>query len=83
MIRRVRGCEDSLSTDPTPHEPHHWTFQGEQVECDGVIRECSNVGCHVPIFDAAEFCSGTCWEEWHAAYDPETYRRWEENRTGW
>ncbi|MGM9381097.1 hypothetical protein [Streptomyces antibioticus] len=45
-------------------------------------RECYNVGCHAPIRSFEEFCSTTCWEEWHAAYDPETYRRWEDNYIG-
>ncbi|QAX95533.1 hypothetical protein SEA_BARTHOLOMEWSD_85 [Streptomyces phage BartholomewSD] len=45
-------------------------------------RECYNVGCHAPIRSYEEFCSSTCWEEWHAAYDPETYRRWEDNYIG-
>lgn len=80
MIRRVRGCDDSLTENPTPHLPHAWYFRGELVQCDGAERVCNNVDCYAPISDAVEFCSGECWEEWHAAYDPETYRRWEDNQ---
>lgn len=47
------------------------------MNCEHV---CHNVGCRALIRSFEEFCSGVCWEEWHAAYDPETYRRWEENQ---
>lgn len=41
--------------------------------------ECYNVDCSNPTRPFEEFCSGECWEVWHAAYDPETYERWREN----
>ncbi|MFG2923902.1 hypothetical protein ACGFYA_20635 [Streptomyces sp. NPDC048305] len=37
-----------------------------------MTRECENDGCNTPINKAVEFCSGECWDEWHAKYSPET-----------
>ncbi len=72
MIRRVRGCEDSLTANPTPHAPHTWVWRGQRVECEGVDKECEGPGCHAPIRLYEDFCSDSCWEWWHAEYSPET-----------
>jgi hypothetical protein len=39
------------------------------------VKECENDGCHAPIRSVEDFCSEGCWEEWHAAYDPEVLAR--------
>ncbi|MFF4054631.1 hypothetical protein ACFYZ0_02410 [Streptomyces sp. NPDC001708] len=75
MIRRVRGCPDSLTVSPELHDPHTWLFRGERVECEGVPKECQNDGCRAPIRLVEDFCSKGCWEEWHAKHEPEVLER--------
>ncbi|WMI34801.1 hypothetical protein SEA_MARAV_79 [Streptomyces phage Marav] len=35
-------------------------------------KECEGPGCHAPVRSYEDFCSESCWEWWHAKYDPET-----------